>query len=97
MIGVCINWVATPQSPHRLRTKTATVIKREASNAEGVQLQCALAAYQEALLSNDVLSVCEAARRFNVPKTTLQERFNGQSVLLSSILRSPGLVMLRAR
>ena len=70
MIGVCINWVATPQSPHRLRTKTATVIKREASNAEEVQLQCALAAYQEALLSNDLLSVCEAARRFNVPKTT---------------------------
>ena len=64
------------------RAKTATVIKREASNAKEVQLQHALAAYQEALLSNEVLSVREAARRFNVPKTTLQERINGRRCVL---------------
>ena len=57
--------------------KTTTVLKRDASNAKEALLQCALAAYQEALASNEVLSVCEAAQRFNVPKTSLQEHING--------------------
>ena len=63
-------------------TKTATVIKREASNAKEVQLQHVLAAYQEALLGNEVLSVHEAACHFIVPKTTLQKHINGQGCVL---------------
>ena len=57
--------------------KAATVLKREASKAKEVLLQHALAAYQEALMGNEILSVREAARRFSVPKTTLQECING--------------------
>ena len=65
-----------------VHAKTAAVIKREASNAKEVHLQHALAAYQEALLSNEVLSVREAACCFNVPRTTLQECINGQRCVL---------------
>jgi|SRR5882757_3329106 len=66
------------------RAKTITVRKREASKANEASLQRALAAYQEALASNEVLSVREAARRFNVPKTSLQERINGRRSILES-------------
>ena len=66
------------------RAKTITVRKREASKAKEASLQRALAAYQEALASNEVLSVREAARRFNVPKTSLQERINGRRSILES-------------
>ena len=66
------------------RAKTATVLKRDASSAKEASLQRALAAYQEALASNEVLSVREAARRFNVPKTSLQERINGRRSILES-------------
>ena len=65
-----------------VRTKAAAVLKREASKAKEVQLQNALVAYQEALLSNEVLSVREAARHFNVPKTTLQEHIKGLRCVL---------------
>ena len=57
--------------------KTTTVLKRDASNAKEALLQHALAAYQEALASNEVLSVHEAAWHPNVPKTSLQECNNG--------------------
>ena len=57
--------------------KTSAALKRDASNAREASLQCALAAYQEALASGEVLSVCEAAQHFNVPKTSLQECING--------------------
>jgi len=43
-----------------------------------------LAAYQEALASDEVLSVCEAAWHFNVPKTSLQEHINGHRSILES-------------
>jgi len=64
--------------------KATTVLKREASKAKEVLLQHALAAYQEALISNQIFSVREAARCFNVPKTTLQARINGQKSILES-------------
>ena len=59
------------------RAKTIPACKREASKAKEASLQHALAAYQEALASNEVLSVREAARCFDVPKSSLQERING--------------------
>ena len=43
------------------QAKTTIVLKRDASNAKEALLQCAMAAYQEALASNEVLSVHEAA------------------------------------
>ena len=67
-----------------VRARAATVIKREASKAKEEHLQHALAAYQETLLSNEVLSVREAARCFNVPRTTLQECINGRRCVLES-------------
>ena len=67
-----------------VHTKSQAALKREASNAKELALQHALAMYQEALASNEVLSVREAARRFNVPKTTLQERINGRRSIISS-------------
>ena len=67
-----------------VHAKAATVIKREASKAKEEHLQHALAAYQEALLSNEVLSVREAACCFNVPRTTLQECINGCRCILES-------------
>ena len=60
--------------PH---AKAATALKREASNAKEVALQYALATYQEALMSDEVLSLSEAAHCFNVPRTTVQEHING--------------------
>ena len=57
--------------------KAQATLKREASKAKELALQHALAAYQEALTSNEVLSVHEAAHCFNVPKTTLQQCING--------------------
>ena len=66
------------------RAKTITARKREASKAKEASLQRALAAYQEALASNEVLSVREAARRFDVPKSSLQERINGRRSKLES-------------
>ena len=66
------------------QAKTTIVLKRDASNAKEALLQCAMAAYQEALASNEVLSVCEAAWHFNVPKTSLQECINGQRSILES-------------
>jgi hypothetical protein len=67
-----------------VRAKTKTVLKREASKAKEELLQHALVAYQEALASNEVLSVREAAQRFNVPKTSLQERINGRRPITES-------------
>lgn len=64
------------------RAKTSAVLRRDASNAKEASLQRALVAYQEALASNEVLSVREAARRFNVPKTSLQQRINGRRPIL---------------
>ena len=83
-------WRLPAISPSAMaRAKTSTALKRDASNAKEASLQQALAAYQEALTSNEVLSVREAARRFNVPKTSLQERINGRrSVLEFSAERS---------
>ena len=60
-----------------VHAKSQAALKREASKAKELALQHALTMYQEALASNEVLSVREAARRFNVPRTTLQERING--------------------
>ena len=78
--------------------KTITACKREASKAKEASLQCALAAYQEALASNEVLSVCEAAWHFDVPKSSLQDCINGwRSKLESNAERHPGLMTLRAR
>src|SRR5258708_13408040 len=67
-----------------VRTKTTRVHKREASDAKEASLQHALAAYQEALMSDAVLSIREVARRFNVSKTTLQPHINGRSCILES-------------
>ena len=67
-----------------VHAKAAAVLKRVASKAKEVQLQNALAAYQEALLSNEVLSVREAAGHFNDPKTTLQECIKGRRCVLES-------------
>jgi len=80
-----------------VHAKVTTVIKREASKAKEAHLQHALAAYQEALLSNEVLSFNEAARRFNVPKPHSRSVPMDVDVSLSPILRSPGLMMLRVR
>src|SRR5882757_9814235 len=66
------------------RAKATTVLKREASKAKEVLLQRALAAYEEALISNQIFSICEAARCFNVPRATLQARINGQKSILES-------------
>ena len=60
-----------------VHAKAQATLKREASKAKELALQHALATYQEALASNEVLSVCEVACHFNVPKTTLQEHING--------------------
>ena len=49
-----------------------------------MSFQCALAAYQEALASNEALSVHEAAQCFNVPKSSLQQHINGQRSKLES-------------
>ena len=69
--------------------KTSNALKRDASNAREAPLQCALAAYQEVLASDEVLSVCEAAQCFNVPKTSLQEHINEwRSILESNAKRS---------
>ena len=67
-----------------VRAKTTRVHKREASDAKEASLQHALAAYQEALMSDAVLSIREVARRFNVSKTTLQARINGRRCILES-------------
>src|SRR5258708_26202344 len=64
--------------------KTTTVHKREALNAKEASLQHALVAYQEALMSDAVLSVHEVACCFNVSKTTLQAHINGQRCILES-------------
>jgi len=64
--------------------KATTVLKREASKAKEVLLQRALAAYEEALISNQIFSIREAARCFNVPRATLQARINGRKSILES-------------
>src|SRR5260370_6084794 len=64
--------------------KATVVHKREASNAKEASLQLALAAYQEALMSDTLLSVWEAACCFNVSKMTLQAHINGRRRLLET-------------
>src|SRR5260370_2069031 len=64
--------------------KTTRVHKREASDAKEALLQHALVAYQQALMSNAVLSIREVACCFNVSKTTLQACINGQRCILKS-------------
>ena len=69
--------------------KTSNAVKRDASNAREASLQCALAAYQEGLASDEVLYVHKAAQCFNVPKTSLQECINEwRSILESNAKRS---------
>jgi hypothetical protein len=80
-----------------VHAKTTTVLKREASKAKEVQLQHALAAYQEALLNNEVLSVREAARASMSQEPHSRSASMDEDLSLSPMLRSPGLLMLRVR
>ena len=73
-----LSWSAMPHA------KAATALKREASNAKELALWHVLTAYQEALMSDEVMSVCEADHPFNVPRTTLQECINGWGTILST-------------
>src|SRR5258706_12309794 len=79
------SFVTPTVSPFTMvQAKTISVHKRETSKAKEAWLQCALDAYQEALASDEVLSVREAAWHFNVPKTSLQKPINGPSSILES-------------
>ena len=57
-------------------TKSQATFKREASKAKELALQHTLAMYQEALASNEVLSVCDANAALQHWKAQQIERYN---------------------